>query len=162
MHFIQTDQSVVIPDDLKLDNKEAVARVTAGFSFREEITPTLSIVSELITICCNTNSEFQRVQVIETADFGKTLVLDGKTQSAAIDEFAYHEALVHAPMLAVGWTLSKNVHKCLPPTPKVYLLLHFVFLLPHNCSVLEQLIRFDYRTTTINVCFMIKGIRVQA
>lgn len=41
-----------------------------------------------------------RVQVVETAPFGRTLVLDGKTQSAQLDEFIYHESLVHPAMLA--------------------------------------------------------------
>lgn len=41
-----------------------------------------------------------RLQVVETAPFGKTLVLDGKTQSAQLDEFIYHETLVHPAMLA--------------------------------------------------------------
>lgn len=38
--------------------------------------------------------------MVETAPFGKTLVLDGKTQSAQLDEFIYHETLVHPAMLA--------------------------------------------------------------
>lgn len=45
--------------------------------------------------CC-----FFACQVVETAPFGKTLVLDGKTQSAELDEFIYHETLVHPAMLA--------------------------------------------------------------
>ena len=40
------------------------------------------------------------LQVVETEPFGKTLVLDGKTQSAQLDEFIYHETLVHPAMLA--------------------------------------------------------------
>jgi spermidine synthase len=39
------------------------------------------------------------VQVVDNLPFGKTLVLDGKTQSAAGDEFVYHESLVHPAML---------------------------------------------------------------
>lgn len=103
------DQSVDVPDDLKLDNKDVVAKMTSGFSFKEEITPTLLIETELVNISYNTSSMFQKIQIIETADFGKTLVLDGKTQSAARDEFAYHESLVQPSLMAVGWTLSKNV-----------------------------------------------------
>lgn len=99
----------LVPDSMILDNKDVVAKITSGFSFKEEITPTLKIETELVSIKHNTNSMFQKVQIIETADFGTTLILDGKTQSAAFDEFAYHESLVQAPMLAVGWTLSKNV-----------------------------------------------------
>ena len=59
----------------------------------------------------NTKSEFQRIQVIETAAFGKTLVLDYHTQSSARDEFAYHECLVHPPLLAVGWSLGGAADK---------------------------------------------------
>lgn len=43
---------------------------------------------------------YQAVQIIQTDPFGKTLVLDGKTQSAEADECIYHEALVHPGMLA--------------------------------------------------------------
>ena len=45
-------------------------------------------------------TRLQRVEIIDTDPFGKTLVLDDKTQSAAADEFIYHEALVHPAMIA--------------------------------------------------------------
>ena len=45
-------------------------------------------------------SEYQKVDIIETW-FGKTLVTDGKTQSAKVDEHMYHEALVHPALLKV-------------------------------------------------------------
>jgi hypothetical protein len=41
-------------------------------------------------------------QVIECLPHGKTLLLDGDTQSAAGDEWIYHEALVHPAMLLCG------------------------------------------------------------
>jgi spermidine synthase len=44
-------------------------------------------------------SDFQQIAVIRSPVFGKMLVLDGDTQSAAADEKIYHEALVH-PALA--------------------------------------------------------------
>lgn len=44
-------------------------------------------------------SEFQAMQIIETGSYGKCLVLDGKMQSSEVDEFIYHEALVHPAML---------------------------------------------------------------
>ncbi len=43
---------------------------------------------------------FQHLEIVETASFGTCLVLDGKIQSSASDEFIYHEALVHPVMLA--------------------------------------------------------------
>ena len=43
---------------------------------------------------------YQSVQVVETYNFGKMLILDGKVQSAEEDEYIYHEALVHPAMMA--------------------------------------------------------------
>jgi spermidine synthase len=43
---------------------------------------------------------YQKVQVIETGPFGRSLILDGKTQSSESDEFAYHEGLVQPVMVA--------------------------------------------------------------
>ncbi len=47
-------------------------------------------------------SEFQEIQIVEYEELGKALVLDGKTQSSISDEFVYHEALVHPPMILHG------------------------------------------------------------
>lgn len=40
-------------------------------------------------------TEFQEVAIMESPVFGKMLTLDGDLQSAELDEFIYHEALVH-------------------------------------------------------------------
>ncbi len=73
-----------------------------GFYYEEMVTTTLFLKSELKTIGFNSESPFQRVQIIETDPFGKTLVIDDHTQSAACDEHIYHEALVHPVLLAHG------------------------------------------------------------
>jgi spermidine synthase len=49
-------------------------------------------------------TKFQQVEIMETASYGKCLVLDGRIQSSQADEFIYHEALVHPGMLAVEST----------------------------------------------------------
>ncbi|MDQ7821949.1 MAG: spermidine synthase [Candidatus Eremiobacteraeota bacterium] len=41
---------------------------------------------------------FQEVGIVESAVYGKILLLDGDMQSAERDEFIYHEALVHPGM----------------------------------------------------------------
>ncbi len=46
-------------------------------------------------------TKFQQVEIMETASYGKCLVLDGRIQSSQADEFVYHEALVHPGLLAV-------------------------------------------------------------
>jgi len=43
-------------------------------------------------------TEFQEVGIIETALYGKLLMLDGDMQSSEVDEFIYHEALVQPAM----------------------------------------------------------------
>ncbi|MBK8908549.1 MAG: polyamine aminopropyltransferase [Rhodospirillales bacterium] len=47
-------------------------------------------------------TEFQDLRIVETAYFGRVLVLDGAVQTTERDEFIYHEMLVHVPMLAHG------------------------------------------------------------
>ena len=44
-------------------------------------------------------TRYQSVEIIDTFDFGRTLVLDGKTQSSEADEFVYHESLVQPAMI---------------------------------------------------------------
>ena len=41
---------------------------------------------------------FQRLDVIETAQYGRMLVLDGMVQTTEADEFVYHEMIVHVAM----------------------------------------------------------------
>lgn len=44
-------------------------------------------------------TRYQSIEIIDTFDFGRTLVLDGKTQSSEADEFVYHESLVQPAMI---------------------------------------------------------------
>jgi len=44
-------------------------------------------------------TEFQRMEILETASYGKCLVLDGRIQSSVADDFIYHETLVHPAMV---------------------------------------------------------------
>jgi len=44
-------------------------------------------------------SRYGRIDVIDTVEYGRVLFLDGIVQSAALDEFIYHESLVHPAML---------------------------------------------------------------
>eukprot|EP00878_Enallax_costatus_P009116 GHUV01009530.1.p1 GENE.GHUV01009530.1~~GHUV01009530.1.p1 ORF type:complete len:323 (+),score=71.46 GHUV01009530.1:172-1140(+) len=44
-------------------------------------------------------SKYQEVDLIDVGPFGKTLFLDGKVQSSEVDEWVYHELLVHPAMV---------------------------------------------------------------
>jgi len=45
-----------------------------------------------------TKSEFQRIDVFDSCDFGRILVLDGYLMFTEKDEFIYHEMITHVPM----------------------------------------------------------------
>ena len=44
------------------------------------------------------DSPYQKIEVIDTHDFGKVLMLDGIFQTSEMDEFIYHEMLAHLPL----------------------------------------------------------------
>jgi len=67
--------------------------------FWEFVTPHLIQQFSISDIIYNGKTEYQSVQVIDTPGFGKCLILDGKIQCSESDEFIYHEALVHPPMI---------------------------------------------------------------
>lgn len=45
-------------------------------------------------------TKYQKGEIVDTFNYGKCLVLDGRVQSAELDEFIYHEALVHPAMVS--------------------------------------------------------------
>lgn len=55
-------------------------------------------------------SEFQRIDVFESLEFGRILMLDGYIMLTEKDEFIYHEMMVHVPL-------------CVHPNPKKILVI---------------------------------------
>ncbi len=47
-------------------------------------------------------TEFQKIDVVDSVEYGRMLLLDGKVQSTVRDEHFYHEALVHPAMLSLS------------------------------------------------------------
>ena len=68
--------------------------------FLEYMTPDLVQASGVRGMLYDGQTRYQRVQVIDTGPFGRSLILDGKMQSAEADEWAYHEGLVQPVMVA--------------------------------------------------------------
>ena len=68
--------------------------------YLEYITPELIQAEGVRRVIYDGHTKYQKVQVIETVPFGRSLVLDGKTQSSESDEWAYHEGLVQPVMVA--------------------------------------------------------------
>ena len=50
-------------------------------------------------VLCNYRSKWQEIVIFETEKLGKMLVLDGITMLTEFDESAYHEMIVHVPLL---------------------------------------------------------------
>src|SRR5215470_852404 len=51
-------------------------------------------------ILLSKQTAFQHVTILDTFEYGKMLVIDGRTQSAEDDEHIYHESLVHPALVA--------------------------------------------------------------
>ncbi|GMG95246.1 polyamine aminopropyltransferase [Tepidimicrobium xylanilyticum] len=55
---------------------------------------------------CSVESPFQKIDVLDTYEYGRVLVLDGFIMLTEKDEFVYHEMIVHTP-LAVNPDIKK-------------------------------------------------------
>jgi spermidine synthase len=71
----------------------------SGKWFLEPIFPDLAVMLRVRQVLYSGETAYQKVEVLESKAFGRSLVLDGKTQSTERDEHIYHEALVHPAML---------------------------------------------------------------
>lgn len=67
--------------------------------FSDYISPDLTMLHSIKERIYSGRSKFQSIEIVNTGSFGVCLVLDGKIQSSEVDEFIYHEALVHPAML---------------------------------------------------------------
>ncbi|KAL0330485.1 UNVERIFIED_CONTAM: Thermospermine synthase ACAULIS5 [Sesamum radiatum] len=67
--------------------------------FEEEIDVHLKWSFALNRVLHRGTSEYQDIALLDTKHFGKVLVIDGKMQSAEVDEFIYHECLIHPALL---------------------------------------------------------------
>lgn len=67
--------------------------------FHDKINQNLMQLHAIRDVLYSGHTRFQSIEILRSPIFGKLLVLDGKVQSSEIDEFIYHEALVHPPML---------------------------------------------------------------
>ena len=71
----------------------------SGNWFIEAVSPELSVMLKVRQVYYSGQTNYQKVEVLESELFGRSLILDGKTQSTERDEHIYHESLVHPAML---------------------------------------------------------------
>lgn len=70
--------------------------------FVDEITEHERHHHQIKKVLIKRKTKFQSMEILDSFSFGKCLVLDDDLQSAEIDEFIYHEALVHPSMVLHG------------------------------------------------------------
>ena len=70
--------------------------------FTEKQTPSLNFSCRVKRILHTEETEYQKLAIFDTEQFGRMLVLDGAIQTTEKDEFIYHEMITHVPL---------NIHK---------------------------------------------------
>ena len=73
---------------------------TSGTWLYEQIMSGFFKADRIDEILLEVQTPHQNVMIVDSELFGRELVLDGKIQSSELDEFVYHEALVHPAMIA--------------------------------------------------------------
>ena len=66
--------------------------------FTEQHTPNVRFSIKIDKQLFSEQSEFQRIDVFESEEFGRVLALDGYLMLTEKDEFIYHEMITHVPM----------------------------------------------------------------
>ena len=69
-----------------------------NFWFSENHTPNVKISIRVDRQLFSGKSEFQRIDVFDSPEFGRFLTLDGYMMLTEKDEFIYHEMITHVPM----------------------------------------------------------------
>ncbi len=76
--------------------------------FTEQHTPDVNFSIKVNRQLFSTQSDYQRIDVFDSKEFGRFLTLDGYMMLTEKDEFIYHEMIVHVPM-----AVHPNVKKVL-------------------------------------------------
>ena len=66
--------------------------------FIEDEPPGMALALKVKGTVHREKTDYQDLAVIETVDAGRALVLDGCIQTSDMDEFIYHEMMVHVPL----------------------------------------------------------------
>ncbi|MFA9424243.1 MAG: polyamine aminopropyltransferase [Sedimentibacter sp.] len=76
--------------------------------FTEEHTRDVRFSIRVDEQLASAKSDFQKIDVFQTPEFGKVLVIDGYIMLTEKDEFIYHEMITHVPM-----SVNPNIKKIL-------------------------------------------------
>ncbi len=67
----------------------------AGLWFTEKQTENFGITIKINKTLHTEQTEFQKLDMVETEEFGNMLLLDGMVMTSQVDEFVYHEMVAH-------------------------------------------------------------------
>lgn len=66
--------------------------------FTEKQTENFGITAKIKCTLHTEQTEFQKLDMVETEEFGNMLILDGMVMTTQKDEFVYHEMVAHVPL----------------------------------------------------------------
>ena len=66
--------------------------------FTEKQTENFGITAKIKRTLHTEQTEFQKLDMVETEEFGNMLILDGMVMTTQKDEFVYHEMVAHVPL----------------------------------------------------------------
>ncbi|MCP8967997.1 spermidine synthase [Ectobacillus ponti] len=66
--------------------------------FTEKQTENFGITAKIKRTLHTEQTEFQKLDMVETEEFGNMLILDGMVMTTQKDEFVYHEMVAHIPL----------------------------------------------------------------
>ncbi|WP_017725944.1 polyamine aminopropyltransferase [Halalkalibacterium ligniniphilum] len=66
--------------------------------FTEKQTERFGITAKIKRTLHTEQTDFQKLDVVETEEFGNMLILDGMVMTTEKDEFVYHEMVAHVPL----------------------------------------------------------------
>lgn len=72
---------------------------TAAREIRERVSPSSGWFYRVTRTLYQGETPYQQIELVETEEFGRTLLLDGATQVMEANEFQYHEPMAHIPLL---------------------------------------------------------------
>lgn len=75
--------------------------------FKEKHTKNVELAIRVDRQLYTKQTEFQRIDIFDSVEFGRFLTLDGYMMMTEKDEFIYHEMIVHVPMAIMPY--AKNV-----------------------------------------------------
>ncbi len=98
MSTLDSSCGIVPPGQITSNEGQATLKTSTLRSFTEQLHPGIRAGYPVKRRLLRERTPYQRMEVYETLDFGRMLVLDDIVEATERDEFIYHEMMVHVPL----------------------------------------------------------------